>query len=96
MRLAVAGLMIVLCACTQADTREADAKKIKELESAWVKAAATKDVDAFVAYYTDDGQVLMPNAPLFTGKAAIKEALKPILSDPNFSRIAFLKSQTFL
>jgi uncharacterized protein (TIGR02246 family) len=67
------------------DTRDADTKAIKEVESAWVKTAATKDVDAFVAYYADDASVLMPNAPLFTGKPAIKESLKPLLTDPNFS-----------
>jgi ketosteroid isomerase-like protein len=73
--------------------READAKTIKDVESAWVKTAAGKDVDAFVAYYTDDASVLMPNAPIFTGKPAIKEALKPLLADPNFS-LSFIPSKT--
>jgi uncharacterized protein (TIGR02246 family) len=67
------------------DTREADLKAIKDVETAWVKTAATKDVDAFVTYYADDASVLMPNAPLFTGKPAIKESLKPLMTDPNFS-----------
>jgi uncharacterized protein (TIGR02246 family) len=77
---------------TPHDTSEADKKAIKEVESAWVKTASTKDVDAFVNYYADDGQVLMPNAPLFTGKPAIKEALKPMMADPNFS-ITFMSTR---
>jgi ketosteroid isomerase-like protein len=35
---------------------------------------------------------LMPNAPLFTGKQPIKDALKPMMSDPNFS-ISFLATK---
>jgi uncharacterized protein (TIGR02246 family) len=79
-------LIVLLAACTPApDTRDADAKAIKELESAWVKTAGTKDADAFAAFYTDDASVLMPNAPIFTGKPAIKDSIKPMMADPNFS-----------
>ena len=62
-------------------------KAIKDLEAAWLKAAATKDADAFVAYYTDDAAVLTPNAPIFSGKEAIKHGIKPMLSDPQFSLV---------
>lgn len=86
MRLMVFGSMVLLSSCMKPpDTHDADVKAIKEVESNWVKTAATKDVDAFVTYYADDASVLMPNAPLFTGKAPIKEALKPLMTDPNFS-----------
>jgi ketosteroid isomerase-like protein len=87
-------LVVFLSACQTkvADTREADAKAIKDAESAWVKTAAGKNVDAFVAYYTDDASVLMPNAPLLTGKDAIKGSLKPLLDDTNFS-LTFLPTK---
>src|SRR5271157_2706286 len=88
MRLAAVCCMLCLTACMETkapDTHDADVKAIKDLETAWVKTAASKDVDGFVAYYADDASVLMPNAPLFTGKPAIKESLKPLLTDPNFS-----------
>lgn len=81
----VAVLFVFLAACTKPDTHDADVKAIKDVEDAWVKAAATKDVDKFLAFYAEDGSVLMPNAPLFTGKPAIKGALKPMMEDPNFS-----------
>jgi uncharacterized protein (TIGR02246 family) len=78
-------LSLVACNKEQLDTREADAKAIRDTEAAWVKAAAGKDLEAFVAFYTDDASVLNPNAPIFTGKPAIKDGLKPMLADPHFS-----------
>jgi uncharacterized protein (TIGR02246 family) len=78
-------LSLFLTACTKPDTREADTKAIKDTEAAWVKAAATKNADQYLAFYTDDASLLMPNAPIFTGKAAIKEAITPMVNDPNFS-----------
>jgi uncharacterized protein (TIGR02246 family) len=88
MRTAVFCLVVLLSACTkvpEVDTREADAKAIKDVEAAMMKSATAKDVDAFVAFYTDDASILSPNAPIFTGKQAIKEGIKPMLSDPQFS-----------
>ena len=71
--------------CSAPDTHDADVSALKDTESAWVKDAATKDVSKWVAHYTDDASVLLPNAPLLTGKTAISGALKPMLSDPNFA-----------
>ena len=42
-------------------------------------------MEKFVAYYADDATLLMPNAPALNGKEAIRAALKPMLTDPNFS-----------
>lgn len=94
MRLAVFCLMVLTTACATKtpDTREADVKTLKDLESAWVKTAATKDVDGFLAYYADDAQLLVPNAPLFTGKTAMKDPIKQLMSDPNFS-LTFLPAR---
>lgn len=73
------------CATTPPDTHDADVAALKDTEAAWVKDAATKDVEKFVAHYSDDASVLLPNAPIFNGKDAIRGALKPILADPNFA-----------
>jgi len=67
------------------DTREADIRAVKEVEVAWVKDAASKDVDRFASYYADDASVLLPGAPVITGKPAILGALKPMLADRNFA-----------
>ena len=76
------------CADSSADTRDADVMAIKETEAAWVKDAATKDVDKWAQHYTDDGSVLLPDMPIMTGKEAIRGGMKPMMSDPNFA-VAF-------
>ena len=80
-------LFPLLTSCTNPapDTHDADVSALKDTEAAWVKDAATKDVDKWVAHYTDDASVLLPNAPILTGKEAIRGALKPMMSDPNFA-----------
>jgi len=73
------------CTKTVPDTRDADIKAVKGVEAAWVEDIATKDVDKFASYYSEDASVLMPNAPIINGKENIKAALKPMLADPNFA-----------
>jgi uncharacterized protein (TIGR02246 family) len=75
-------------ACTNSpapDTRQADVRAVRDVESAWVKDIGAKDVDKFVAYYADDATLLMPNAPALNGKEAIRAALQPMIADPKFS-----------
>jgi uncharacterized protein (TIGR02246 family) len=67
------------------DTRAADLQAVKDVEAAWVKDAAAKDPDKWASYFTDDGSGLYPGSPTLNGKAAIKAAMTPFLSDPNFS-----------
>src|SRR5436305_14906398 len=67
------------------DTHDADVKAIKDTEASWTTKMATKDVEQWLAFYTDDGSVLLPNAPAITGKDNMRAALKPMLADPNFA-----------
>ena len=87
MRPAAFALIVVLSACTTPPApKPVDyAHEIREAESARMKAAGAKDLDAFVAFYADDASLLNPNAPIFTGKQPIKDELKPMLADPQFS-----------
>lgn len=66
-------------------TPEGNLKAVKDVEAAWVRDIATKDVEKFAAYYADDASVLLPYEPIIIGKAKIREALKPMLADPNFA-----------
>ena len=94
------GFVVILCliavACSTAptpaaapaappDTRAADMQAIKDLETAWVKDAATKDAAKWASYFTDDGAGLYPGAPTVTGKEGLKAAIAPMLADPNFA-----------
>jgi uncharacterized protein (TIGR02246 family) len=94
-------LLAFTTACTQApppDTHAADVQALKDTEAAWSKVMAAKDFEKFISYYADDASVLMPNAPAFNGKDAIRAAFKPLFDDPNFamnfqgSRIEVAKS----
>ena len=49
-----------------------------------MKDWAAKDVDKMATFYADDANVYLPNAPLVSGGAAIKAALKEVAADPNF------------
>jgi ketosteroid isomerase-like protein len=70
---------------TPADTRDADVKAVKDIEVAWSRDIASKDVEKWASYYAADVAVLMPNAPIMNGKDNVKAALKPMLADPNFA-----------
>lgn len=70
---------------TPPDTRAADVQAVKDVEAAWSKDANSKDVDKWVSYFTEDGSALYPDGPTLNGKAAIKAAMAPYFSDPNFA-----------
>ncbi len=92
----IAILCLIAVACSTAptpaaapaappDTRAADMQAIKDVETAWVKDAASKDPAKWASYFTDDGAGLYPGAPTVTGKDALKTAMGPMLADPNFA-----------
>jgi uncharacterized protein (TIGR02246 family) len=75
-------LLLAATACKQAappDTRAADESAIRELDAQWAKTAATGDLEGTVAYYTDDATLLPPNAPIASGKQAIRAVWATLL-----------------
>jgi ketosteroid isomerase-like protein len=70
-------LLLLAAACGPTpppDTRAADVSALRDLDAQWSKTAGTRDLDATVAYYGDDASLLPPNAPIVTGKQAIRGA----------------------
>ncbi len=80
---------MILTGCSQPpapDTREADARALREGEvAAFVKDWGGKDIDRIAAHFTDDGILMVPNAPVMSGKASIASSMKDALTDPNWS-----------
>lgn len=80
--------LLILTGCSQApapDNREADARALRDGEvAAFVKDWSGKDADRIAAHYTDDGSLMVPNAPMMTGKE-IGPGMKDALTDPNWS-----------
>jgi ketosteroid isomerase-like protein len=68
------------------DSSEADARALREGEvAAFVKDWGGKDAGRIADHYTDDGNVMVPNSPMMTGKGAIGTAMKDAMTDPNWS-----------
>ena len=80
---------LILTGCSQSpapDSHEADAHALREGEvAAFVKDWGGRDAGRIAAHYTDDGNVMVPNSPMMTGKDAIGKAMKDALADPNWS-----------
>ncbi len=67
------------------DTRPADEAAIRLADSYWVKAAESKQVDAWMAFYSDDAVVLPPNEKIATDKASIRKSVGELLGLPSLS-----------
>src|ERR1700733_12107567 len=65
---------------TQPDTRAADESAVRVADAQWSKTATANDLDGTVSYYTDDASVLPPNAPIATGKTAIRAVWASMLT----------------
>jgi len=68
-----------------ADTRAADEAAVRKADADWVKAAQTKKIDDWVAFYADDAVVLPPNDKTVTGKESIRKPITDLLALPGLS-----------
>jgi ketosteroid isomerase-like protein len=81
---------MVLLGCSSAiqpapDTRAADEAAIRKTDADWVKAAQSKQVDAWVAFYSDDAVALPPNEKLANSKDSIRKAVSELLALPGLA-----------
>ena len=63
----------------------ADEKAVRDADEAWSMAAAAKEVDKTVAFYSDDAVVMPPNTERVTTKEAIRKIWKDLLTDAKLS-----------
>ena len=57
---------------------------LRDLDAKWAKAAAAKDVEQTIAYYSDDAIVFPPNATSAETKETIRNGWKEMLTSPGF------------
>jgi len=57
---------------------------LRDLDAKWAKAAATKDVEQTIAFYSDDAIVFPPNATSAATKEAIRNGWKEMFASPGF------------
>jgi ketosteroid isomerase-like protein len=55
---------------------------LRDLDAQWAKAAAAKDVEQTIAFYSDDAIVLPPNATSASTKGAVRNVWKDMLATP--------------
>jgi ketosteroid isomerase-like protein len=85
--------VLVLLGCTSApqqppaqpDTRAADEAAVRKTDADWAASAQSKQVDAWVAFYSDDAVVLPPNDNAATSKDSIRKAVGALLALPGLS-----------
>lgn len=81
-RIVLIASALFLSACAPSAPKvdlKAEEDAIRALDIQWAKSAGARDLDAVVSYYSDDAQVLAPNAPIATTKAAIREGWAALL-----------------
>ncbi len=83
--LALAALLLTGCSQTMPDTREADAKAIKDNEVVWNQDWAARNVGKLVAHYAGNAVLMAPGMSSTSGKEAIRKALTEMLADPAVS-----------
>jgi ketosteroid isomerase-like protein len=77
-----------LCFVAAAVCFAGDAKieqTLRDLDEQWSKAAAAKDVDKTVSFYSEEVVVMPPNAASATTKEAIRAIWKDLLTDASIS-----------
>jgi ketosteroid isomerase-like protein len=57
-------------------------RTLRDLDGQWSKAAAAKNLEQTIAYYSDDAVVLPPNAASAMTKEAIRNTWKALLASP--------------
>ena len=72
--------LTIVCPAAAADTKIEQA--LRDLDAQWSAAAAAKDVDKTVSFYSDDAIVMPPNALAATTKAAIRNLWSSLLTSP--------------
>lgn len=80
------GLMVLLASCATVAVNPATEEAAIRARSAELNRLATaKDLDGAVAFYTPGATVMMPNAPVATGPAAVRQVWRETLALPNAS-----------
>ncbi len=81
----VVGMISNQAVNAQPETRAADERAIREAEIEWWKVTVAKDLECTVAFYADDASMFPPNAPIATGKEAIRAVWSQLFTTPGFA-----------
>lgn len=78
-------IVLMVAACGQPDTRDADLKAIRSVEAQWNADYAAKDLDKIADHYANDAVLIVPGMASTSGKEAIRSSLQQMVSDSAMS-----------
>ena len=70
-----------ISAASAADTKAIE-QALRDLDAQWSAAAAAKDLEKTISFYSENALVLPTNAPAATTKEAIRNTWKDLLASP--------------
>jgi uncharacterized protein (TIGR02246 family) len=83
---ATIAIALIATGCNRTrDTHDADVQELKDKEIQWNQDFVSKDPDKLAAHYADDAILMAPGTAASSGKDAIQNALKQMVSDPALS-----------
>ena len=79
-------LVLAISGCAPQVDVEAEEAAIRDLNDVqWLNAAQAKDVDTVLSFFADDASRFPPNAPIVTGKEAIRARVSEEYSGQDFA-----------
>ena len=72
-------------ACAPTVDRDAIAQQLTQLDDAWSKAAALKNVDSVASFYAPDAIAYPPNEPVANGQPAAQRVWAAYFADSTFT-----------
>ncbi len=78
-------LVLAVSGCAPQVDIEAEEAAIRSADADCLKAWAAKDVDRVLSCYSDDASVFPSNAPIATGKEAIRALWSQVFETPGFA-----------
>jgi uncharacterized protein (TIGR02246 family) len=79
---AMAAAALIACDLGAPDTRDADAKALRDNETQWNQDFAAKDAAKLTEHYADDAVLMVTGMPASSGKEAIRKTLTEMVADP--------------
>ncbi len=77
--------VIAVPGCGQQVDVAAEEAALRAADAEWLKAFEAKDVERMVSFYAEGASVFPPNAPVVTGREAIRQMWTELVANPGFA-----------
>ena len=85
MRAPIIAAALLSIACASEPSLETERSAILHADSAWLAAAASRNVDSTLGFWTDDARLISPGEPPVVGRDAIRKMLTDAFAIPSFT-----------